>query len=339
MTTDTGTENYRPAFVADVRAGDLIRYTHQTLDTTGDRPVVVDHVITTRVATDPVPGHNGNSSIVTWVDGDGATHRNRVDFHVEILAEPIDTDGAGAVVFNKSGDTDTTDRSRDMNTTITIESITIDANDIDATVESYRNATAGEKTKIRNAVTAAMGDAVRAMDIDTARLWSAVGDALAAARPAPVAVDMNRVIADRIIALRYAAHRLTMGDVTPDGIESDSVDYDAVRAMIAEFESAGDPDAVSNDVATAGDRIATTKITRSTVRGSIESHIESAFAELPVGSELTVAQIRTRSGAASDGAIAARVWPRNGKESTLDFTALGVEPCMIDGVRGMRKIG
>jgi hypothetical protein len=224
-----------------------------------------------------------------------------------------------------------------------VGTILLDALAVDATVTAYGEATPGDKTKIRNAVTAGMRDSIKAMDLVAAQAWSALSDAIAAAgTKTPEKVDANRVVADRALALMYAAHRLIMGDTVPDGIEADDVNTDTVQAMIDEWRAQADPDAVTNEVAEAGRKIARTKITRSTVRGSVEAHIETAFDGLPSGTTLTVAQIRTRSGAASDGAIAARVWPvdaktKTAKTSTLDFVALGVTPCEINGVRGLRK--
>ena len=215
---------------------------------------------------------------------------------------------------------------------IKVNEITIDPTDVESAVAAYTDATPGEKSKIRNAVQSAMMAAVRAMDLELATAWTNVSDALVAARTVRTEIDFNVVIAGRVRALRLAASMIESGHTVPDGIDRDMIDLDAVRTMI---ESA---DADTPEIKSAAEKIAGTKITRSTVRGSIEDHLETAFADLDSGTELTVAQIRTRSGAASDGAIAARVWPRGGKESTLDFTAMGIEPCMINGVRGLRKI-
>lgn len=223
------------------------------------------------------------------------------------------------------------------------DAVMIDSSDIPATVATYTAATAGEKTKIRNAVQNGMHDAVRAGDFGAAKVWSDIMEMIKSVRPEKVDVDVNRVVADRIIALRYAAHRLVMGDVTPDGIDAEKIDTDAVSAMVAEWEKVADPDAVSDDIAAMGNRMATQKITRATERGSIESHIETAFADLKVGATLTVAQIKTRSGAASGGAIAARLWPTPKKDGTaractLDLVALGVALADVDGVRAVKKI-
>lgn len=219
--------------------------------------------------------------------------------------------------------------------------------DPESAVETYVAATTGEKTKIRNGIVTAMQTAVVGADFATAQAWAAVSKAIDenATKKATPVTDYNQVVADRVVAFLYAAHRIQMGDKLPEGITDDQIDLDKVNALVQAYLDAGDRDAVSNEVAAAGTKLATTKITRSVVRGSVEAHIETAFSGLPVGTELTVAQVRTRSGAASDGAIAARVWPvsrKNGvvtpTESTLDFHALGVETCTIDGTRGLRKI-
>lgn len=227
--------------------------------------------------------------------------------------------------------------------TLTVDGVTI-TTDPESAVEAYGNASTGVKTKIRNAVTSAMKDAIGNMDLPTAQLWVAVTNAIEAqaTKKATPVTDWNRTMADRILALRYAAHRLEMGDVTPDGFGGE-VDLDAVRAMIDEFNNQGDPDAVSNEVAEAGNKLAGTKITRSVVRGSVEAHLETAFAELPVGSKLTVAQVRTRSGAASDGAIAARLWPTpnakgEARVTTIDLVGMGLALTDIDGTRAVEKV-
>ena len=221
---------------------------------------------------------------------------------------------------------------------VVTEKIMIDYTDIDGAVATYAAATTGEKTKIRYAVDNAMKSAMRVPDMDAATAWVSVSDAIAAAGVKVAApTDYTQIVIDRIRALRYAAHIMSYGDVLPEGVEKSEIDFDRINAAM-ESDATGDNDAVTDDIANAGRRIAGTKITRSTVRGSIEDHIQTAFAGLPVGTKLTVAQIRTRSGAASDGAIAARVWPRNGKESTLDFVAMGVAATDVDGVRGLVKV-
>jgi hypothetical protein len=227
--------------------------------------------------------------------------------------------------------------------TLTVDGVTI-TTDPEAAVEAYGNASTGVKTKIRNAVTQAMKEAIGAMDLPTAQLWVAVTNAIeaAATRKATPVTDWNATLADRIIALRYAAHRLLMGDLLPTDFGGE-VDIDAVRALVTAYVDGGDPDAVSNEVGEAGTKIARTKITRSVVRGSVEAHLETAFAELPVGSKLTVAQIRTRSGAASDGAIAARLWPTpnakgEARTTTIDLVGMGLALADIDGTRAVEKV-
>lgn len=227
--------------------------------------------------------------------------------------------------------------------TLTIGAVTVQLTDTTALIAAYAAASVGDKTKARNAVTAGMGAAVMAADLPAAQLWMAAQTALAsvsAAKAAPE-VDYTQVVIDRAIGLAYAAKRLGYGDLTPEGIDADKIDNTRVEAAFREYLT-GDMDKVTDAQAKIADAAAKAKITRSVKRGSVEAHIEAAFAGTSVGTRLTVAQIRTASGAASDGAIAARVWPvdaktKVAKESSLDFAAMGVRPCLIDGVRGMEK--
>jgi len=226
---------------------------------------------------------------------------------------------------------------------LVVDGVTI-TTDPESAVEAYGNASTGVKTKIRNAVTQAMKEAIGNMDLPTAQLWVAVTNAIEAqaTKKATPVTDWNATLADRIIALRYAAHRLTMGDLVPEGFGGE-VDLAKVNELVDAYLAQADMDAVSNEVAEAGNKIARTKITRSVVRGSVEAHLETAFAELPVGSKLTVAMIRTRSGAASDGAIAARLWPTadkhgNARTTSIDLVGMGLALTDIDGTRAVEKV-
>lgn len=227
--------------------------------------------------------------------------------------------------------------------TLTIGAVTVQLTDTTALIAAYAAASVGDKTKARNAVTAGMGAAVMAANLPAAQLWMAAQTALASvsAAKATPEIDYTQVVIDRAIGLAYAAKRLGYGDLTPDGIDADKIDTARVEKAFRDYMS-GDMDAVTDAQGKIADAAAKAKITRSVKRGSVEAHIEAAFAGTSVGTRLTVAQIRTASGAASDGAIAARVWPvdaktKAAKESSLDFAAMGIRPCLIDGVRGMEK--
>jgi hypothetical protein len=230
--------------------------------------------------------------------------------------------------------------------TLVVDGVTV-TTDPEAAVEAYGNASTGVKTKIRNAVTSAMKDAIGAMDLPTAQLWVAVTNAIeaAATRKATPVTDWNATLADRIDALYLAARMLESGEVTPTDFSGD-VDMAIVAEKLDALRTppSGAADRGYNEATVeAARKIAATKITRSVVRGSVEAHLETAFAELPVGSKLTVAQIRTRSGAASDGAIAARLWPTpnakgEARTTTIDLVGMGLALADIDGTRAVEKV-
>jgi hypothetical protein len=222
---------------------------------------------------------------------------------------------------------------------IKIDAITLNVTDLAGIATAYGAANTGTKTKIRNAMQAGMMAAVMASDIDTAKLFGTVQDAIKNLSAAKAETDNTAVLADRIIALRYAAHILEFGDILPDGMDKSTVNRDRLAELIKAHNDQGDNDAVTTDQATMGRSLATTKLTRSAARGSIEAHLETAFQGVAVGTVLTVAQVRTRSGAASDGAIAARLWPTNGKGTTVDLHAMGIELATTDsGTRAIRKV-
>ena len=72
-----------PAFIADAIIADTITYTTQTLDTTTQPPVVIDHTHTTTIV-DIVSIREHNRTIVVWLDANGVTHRNAANYHIII---------------------------------------------------------------------------------------------------------------------------------------------------------------------------------------------------------------------------------------------------------------
>lgn len=227
---------------------------------------------------------------------------------------------------------------------ITVGTLVIDCADLAAMNKAYADATPGNKAKIRNAITAAMGAAVMKADIGLAQLYMTAQAGLMAATPAKTETDYTAELANRIMALRLAAHQLAMGNVTPEGIPTDKIDMDRLATLIEGSDNMPECTIkITEAVSASASRIANAKITKSIDRGSIEDHIAQAFAQVPVGTRLTVAQIRTKSGAASDGAIAARLWPVDAKTkaprpTTLDLNAMGLELTDRDGVRAVRKV-
>lgn len=224
---------------------------------------------------------------------------------------------------------------------VTVGDLTIDVANLDATVQAYGQADTGTKTKIRNAIQAAMGAAVMDADLTAAQAYAAATKAIQSVAPAKAETDYTQVVIDRTISIMYAAHLLRHGNVVPEGIDAATIDGDRFEKAVKAYLD-GDLDAVSDTQADAGRKLAAAKITRTTVRGSVEAHIEAAFEGMPAGTVLTVAQIRTRSGAASDGAIAARLWPTDknkvAKPTTIDLVGMGIELTDRDGVRAVRKV-
>lgn len=131
---------------------------------------------------------------------------------------------------------------------------------------------------------------------------------------APVPVSPLSVVAQRVADLRLAADLLEQGYAVPaalEGMPEMSVESFGLTLPYA----AGD---ITNAT-----KLASVKITRSTVSNAIADVITAAFSDLPVGSYLTSTQIgvqggHTRGGKAS-GAINASLYG-----GTADLAAMGV---------------
>lgn len=148
-------------------------------------------------------------------------------------------------------------------------------------------------------------------------------------------IDYNVVVAHRIVALRHAAHAILSGITLPEGIEKDMIDIDTISDLVVNF---GESD-ITDEIVKAAHSLATAKITRSGARRSIQDVIDAAFEDAESGHFMTVADIR-RKGATpdytpSDGAIAARLFPKSGKCTLSGIEA--VEATATDP-RGARKI-
>lgn len=181
-------------------------------------------------------------------------------------------------------------------------------------VTDYRNADQKGKARIRATVDRAFRDAVRNLDMASAASAQATLDALVTVRPESVKVDPNVVIARRVRTLMLAANLLANAGVIPSGIDADDIDADAILSAM--------DDITDDDVMTDAVKLADVKITRASTRRDIQGVIDRAFDGTDAGTFLTVAEIRTRGQLSdyvpSDGAIAARLFPRNGSESTLE---------------------
>jgi hypothetical protein len=185
-----------------------------------------------------------------------------------------------------------------------------------ATVSDYVAADVKGKAAIRKAAKDAFESAVRASDMSAAQLALAASDSYksASATKAPVEIDWQGLVADRIATLNEAIVRLASGnfDGAPEGFQSDSTTTGTV------------------------DESALASLTK--VRRSAKRDLGSLIEQVIDGDFATVAQIRARIVAAtdgdyvpSDGAIAARLFPTSGA-----CTLSGVAPveATTDAPRG-----
>lgn len=179
-------------------------------------------------------------------------------------------------------------------------------------VESYRTADASGKAKIRKLVQSNIMAAVGEADLATAQAWVAVQSALVATPSARTEINPAEVIARRVATLRRAADQLASGTVTPEALSTpDGWTFDATEvAGLVDAFTTGDR---ADELADAVTKLATAKITRSTDTRDVGEWITRAFADMPVGSVLTVAQIITRGAIEGDpyrpssGAVASRI--------------------------------
>jgi hypothetical protein len=189
-------------------------------------------------------------------------------------------------------------------TTTVVPVARIVADVISGDLSSYQAATPGDKTRTRTALNSALVDAMTSGSMD---LGATIAQAIRTvtesgpAAKAPVEVDYRTLLSGRIANLRAAADLLESGHVRPEGFP---VGVEVADLPVVEFDTE-----VSSKIASA-------KISRVTMRNSIEAVIERAFDGLQSGDFLTVAQIRkagtTDDYTPGDGAIAARLFPSSG---------------------------
>lgn len=215
-------------------------------------------------------------------------------------------------------------------------------------VAIYVAASSGDKARMRVAHQATVTDAMTKIDFDgdvpaqTARVQRmiavATDQSAAVATKAPAPVDHDVAVAVFVAACSLAgATAAGRYEGDNDGV---TIDVDRVAALV-ELAFAGTADDVPADVidlaGTIADRIKVGRRTSAPGR-DVAAHVYQALSSAPAGTALTVAQIRATAtdecpnGAASDGAISARLFPRDGSACTI----AGVVPVMVDGVKGAR---
>lgn len=218
-----------------------------------------------------------------------------------------------------------------------------------AAIQTYVAASSGDKGRMRAYVTKVAQQVMLALDPSdeaaVARVKALVAiqpaqsDAVGTATKAPAD---PRVDAAVTIAALIGRATMALGDL--DGDLSDL----AFVADLVTMATGVDPcdlfarvDAIGlpTDVRTYADRIKVPTGRRNAAPGGdIAAHIYEALTQAPEGTALTVAQIRAAEteaypqGAPSGGAISARLFPRDGRDCTVD----GVTPVMVNGVMGAR---
>lgn len=181
---------------------------------------------------------------------------------------------------------------------------TITESDLATVTESYGTLTQGEKAKARAWADTQRDEAVRILDIASARAWVAIRDAL-------VTESVRPQVDPKVAAIRTAAllTRAAAGIAQTYGFD---------------FETA-----VSDYVVTEGDSAVIERLSKiqgqhgtKAPKGSVQAYVDEAFADVTPGTFLTVGEITKASSAPSAGAIAARLFPRDGSACTLE----GVTP-------------
>lgn len=184
-----------------------------------------------------------------------------------------------------------------------------------ATVEAYRAADKSEKAKIRTRLSATVDSAIEALDLHTAADARAT---LAACVTAPKSesesVPVTLVVARRIATLRAAADAIESGHLVPEGLDADEIDYESLPDEVQKFWFLPSGAALgqwTDEVRESASKMATAKITRSGDRHDIGEVIVRAFESQPVGTVLTVAQIRAAGSVEgyvpSPGAVANKI--------------------------------
>lgn len=192
----------------------------------------------------------------------------------------------------------------------TVESVAV----VLPTVEAYRSADVAGKARIRAEVDSIMKQAIHDGDLALAQSAMSLSANLTAKSPTVAApIDWSQVAADRIATLRLAADLIESGVVDPIGFPEGWVSSNESGDGIDLPEGVADRDLA--------DKLASAKLTKSSDRSDIGAAIGSAFADVESGTFLTVAQIANKAGLPSQGAVAARLFPKSGT-----CTVTGVVP-------------
>lgn len=238
-----------------------------------------------------------------------------------------------------------------MSTTITSAAVAayvaaLDLGAYDDAVAAYVAASSGDKARMRvahqAAVTRAMATVETPDDIAAVKALMAVSttQSEAVGTKAPVAVDPRVDTALAVAAL------ITVAVDTFEALDDDAAEFVAELVAMgtgadvaALLDQVVDGPGITGDVRAFASRVKVPASRRNAAPGrDIAAHVFQVLSEAPDGAALTVAQIRAASsdeypdGAVSDGAISARLFPRDGGDCTI----AGVVPVMVNGVKGAR---
>lgn len=197
-----------------------------------------------------------------------------------------------------------------------------------AVVREYPSANRSRKAAIRTELNNAIRTHVMAGDLPAGQTAVNALNACATERKSSEPTDYAFKLAQRVATLRLAADMLANGTVTPDGFPTD---WERPETM---------PTDVDGD-STAATVIASAKIVRSAVRRDLGALIVEVVPQpCEYMSVRDVANAIARKtdgeyGTDADGAIAARLFPTNGK-CTLGHGIVPV-PMTSDRPRGLRR--
>lgn len=198
-------------------------------------------------------------------------------------------------------------------------------------IAAYGTADKSGKAKIRTAVNEALMNAVRNLDMNTAKCAQELIESLKSVSTKNAeSADPNAVLAARIIALRMAADCLAYGVTVPDGMDSAEIDYMRVSELLDEVDARAYSDAEWDSA----EKLAKSKITRRSTSGGdrrdIGDWLIRAADNMRTGQVATMSQLvqlgidpdSDDTYRPSSGAIAARLYPTKG-DVTLDLHEIG----------------
>ena len=179
---------------------------------------------------------------------------------------------------------------------------------------AFRDLTVTERNEVRRTIDARLSDAIGAMDLNAATTWNTVRNGLDGSKvPAAATIDHAALVATATAHLA-AAMAVVAAYAADNGLDVDTIDTSAVTV---------DATRAADLAHKAGLR--TPRGTYTGPRRDVAAHIESAFADVPSGTFLTVAAIAGHSSDTygDDHPSSGAVWARLTAD-TFDAEAYGI---------------